>query len=66
MVYLVIPNVAIDDAYALALSANGAPMLSSESITSVEDAAGGVTRGPVIFGPAVDGVTTIYYYITKQ
>src|SRR5690606_21795614 len=31
VVYLVIPNVAIDDAYALALAANGAPMLSTDT-----------------------------------
>lgn len=71
VVYLVIPNVAIDDAYALALSANGAPMLSSDGgpsgITSVDDAAtSGVTKGPVTFAPASDGVTTVYYYITRQ
>lgn len=70
VIYLTIPNVAITDAYALALQANGAAMLSSEPTAVVDEetaATNGVTRGPVMFAPAgADGTTTVYYFITKQ
>lgn len=69
VIYLVIPNVTVSDAYALALSVNGVSVMQNAGVTDEDDAAAnGCALGMVTFPPAdaSTGLTTVYYFVTRQ
>lgn len=68
VVYLVIPNVTVSDAYALGLAANGAQLMSANGVVDEVTAAYGNAIGPCMWNGVDDttGTTTVFFYVTRQ